>query len=317
MCSMVYGLAVEEGYLEAGTAQEKLGLTSEQAERAIETLRRLHLLRPMDGTGGKLVPVSPEVATAQLVTPVEIEIRDRRQAMEQTRADLSALMPLYFERRKLRRTEEAVDVLEDTTEVLSVLSAVSARCCKEVMTIQPGGGRPPKVLEEAFPRDEAMLQRGIKIRTLYQHTARFSGATRDYVRAMEKAGGEVRTVKDLFGRMLVFDREVVFIPSQDSAEGAILTREPSIVGFLCAFFDQTWRSAVPFFESLGEDISDDVKQSILQLLIDGHKDEVVARRMGLSVRTCRRHIAEIMQEIGAESRFQAGYLAAGRYRLER
>ncbi|MGW0836159.1 LuxR C-terminal-related transcriptional regulator [Streptomyces prunicolor] len=314
---MVYGLAVEEGYLDAVTAQEKLGLTAEQTERAIETLRLLHLLRPMGDADGQLVPVSPEVAAAQLVTPMEIEIRDRRQAVEQMRSDLFALTPLYFERRKLRRTEEAVDVLQDTAEVLSVLAEISARCRKEVLTIQPGGGRPPTVLEEAFPRDEAMLQRGIKIRTLYQDTARFSAATRDYVKAMEEAGGEVRTVKDLFGRMLVFDREIVFIPSHGSAEGAILTREPSIVGFLCAFFEQTWRSAVPFFESLAEDIPNDVKRSILQLLIDGHKDEVVARRMGLSVRTCRRHIADIMQEIGAESRFQAGYLAAGRYSLER
>ncbi len=30
----------------------------------------------------------------------------------------------------------------------------------------------------------------------------------------------------------------------------------------------------------------------------------------MSLRTCRRHIAELMDELGAESRFQAGYLLA-------
>jgi len=317
LSTLVYQMAVDEGYFDTSTVEEKLGLTAEQAERAISTLRLLHLVRPMGEAGEPLVPVSPEVATAQLVTPMEIEIRDRRQAAEQVRSDLAALLPLYFERRRLRHSVEAIDVLKDTAEVLDVLSVVSARCRKEVLTVQPGGGRPPEVLEEAFPRDEAMLRRGIKMRTLYEHTARFSIATQKYVRSMETAGGRVRTVQELFGRMLVFDREIVFIPSQTSPEGAVVTREPSIVNFLCALFEQMWNSAAPFFEPLAADTPDDVKRSILQLLISGHKDEMVARRMGLSVRTCRRHIAEIMQEIGAESRFQAGYLAASRYRIER
>lgn len=42
----------------------------------------------------------------------------------------------------------------------------------------------------------------------------------------------------------------------------------------------------------------------------GYKDEMVARRLGMSVRTCRRHIAEITEQLEATSRFQAGYNAA-------
>ncbi|WP_410092509.1 hypothetical protein [Streptomyces sp. uw30] len=39
-----------------------------------------------------------------------------------------------------------------------------------------------------------------------------------------------------------------------------------------------------------------------------------ALRLGMSVRTCRRHIADTMVELGAQSRFQAGYLWAMRAR---
>ncbi|KOG32387.1 hypothetical protein ADK34_09305 [Streptomyces viridochromogenes] len=45
------------------------------------------------------------------------------------------------------------------------------------------------------------------------------------------------------------------------------------------------------------------------LLAQGAKDEVIARRLGMSLRTCRRHIAELLEELGAESRFQGGALA--------
>lgn len=45
------------------------------------------------------------------------------------------------------------------------------------------------------------------------------------------------------------------------------------------------------------------------------KDEMIARRLGMSLRTCRKHIAESMETLGASSRFQAGYLARARFAL--
>jgi DNA-binding NarL/FixJ family response regulator len=55
-----------------------------------------------------------------------------------------------------------------------------------------------------------------------------------------------------------------------------------------------------------------VQRSILQGLAAGLTDEALAARLDLSVRTCRRHIAGPFDLLGAESRFQAGVLAARR-----
>lgn len=41
-------------------------------------------------------------------------------------------------------------------------------------------------------------------------------------------------------------------------------------------------------------------------------DRVIASRLDISVRTCRRHIAVVFEKLGAESRFQAGALAVQR-----
>ena len=49
---------------------------------------------------------------------------------------------------------------------------------------------------------------------------------------------------------------------------------------------------------------------MLALLADGHKDEVVARRLGCSVRTARRHVSSLMELLDSSSRFQAGARAA-------
>jgi DNA-binding NarL/FixJ family response regulator len=45
-------------------------------------------------------------------------------------------------------------------------------------------------------------------------------------------------------------------------------------------------------------------------MAEGEKDEAISRRLSISVRTCRRHIADYMAQVGATSRFQAGVIAA-------
>ncbi|MFE2976352.1 helix-turn-helix transcriptional regulator [Streptomyces sp. NPDC059258] len=58
--------------------------------------------------------------------------------------------------------------------------------------------------------------------------------------------------------------------------------------------------------------ADQLKQRIALLLSEGLTGQTIAKRMGMSVRTCRRHIAEIMERLGAKSRFQAGFLLSAR-----
>ncbi|WP_267958680.1 helix-turn-helix transcriptional regulator [Streptomyces sp. ADI98-10] len=60
------------------------------------------------------------------------------------------------------------------------------------------------------------------------------------------------------------------------------------------------------------DIADQLKQRMALLLSEGLTDRTIAKRMGMSVRTCRRHIAEIMERLGVKSRFQAGFLLSAR-----
>lgn len=49
---------------------------------------------------------------------------------------------------------------------------------------------------------------------------------------------------------------------------------------------------------------------VLQLLAQGCTDEAVARSLGVSLRTVRRVTAELMDRLGARSRFQAGLKSA-------
>lgn len=48
------------------------------------------------------------------------------------------------------------------------------------------------------------------------------------------------------------------------------------------------------------------------MLEDGHTDEVIARKLGVSIRTVRRLMADLLKTLNAESRFQAGVQATRR-----
>ncbi|WP_060180990.1 hypothetical protein [Streptomyces sp. IMTB 1903] len=288
-----------------------LGLAEEQTEHAAAELARHRLLaRDGDGTRARWRAVSPYTAAAELVGPEENRLRRRLETLERTRARLSSLIPLYEETYRRGADSGAVEVVESRDRVMLLIADTAARCTEEVLTVQPGGGRPPGYLERALPRDLEMLGRGVRLHTLYQHTARYSPGTQEYVQAVGAAGAEVRTLGELFGKMLVFDRATAFLPVWDNPDAAVVLREPSAVAFLCSVFANAWSLAEPFSASYTPAASAQLQDAIAARLADGAKDELIARRLGMSLRTCRRHIAELMDELGAESRFQAGYLLA-------
>ncbi|MFI5531144.1 LuxR C-terminal-related transcriptional regulator [Kitasatospora sp. NPDC051853] len=307
----VYGWVLEHRRADASAIATATGMSPEEAVRSTERLLAARLLHTVPDDPQLVFAVSPETATAQLAAPVEAEIRRQQDSLAEIRRELDRFSARYH---RSHPPAGMIEVLENVQDVRSTLNQASDRCRHEVLSSQPGGGaRVPAAMEEALARDRAMLERGIRLRTLYHHTARFNGPSQAYVAEASALGGSYRTAHELFGRLIVFDRELAFLPVQDGSWGAVVIREQSTVGYLCEVFEQTWDRATPFVDAATqglEEVSREIDRTILRLLAEGHKDETIARRLGMSLRTARRHIADIMEEVGAASRFQAGVRAA-------
>ena len=67
------------------------------------------------------------------------------------------------------------------------IAGLVAECEDEMLTAQPQTGRDRKSLAAAAVRDTALLERGTRMRTLYQHSARRSAITHKYVAAVTPA----------------------------------------------------------------------------------------------------------------------------------
>jgi hypothetical protein len=191
------------------------------------------------------------------------------------------------------------------------LAGLVSECEEEALTAQPQAGRDPGKLAQAVLRDTDLLERGAKIRTLYQHSARRNTVTREYVAAVTDRGAEVRTLDEFFNRMIVIDRRVAVIPSGENLSVALAVREPSVVAYLVDIFERSWERARPFTSretSLMKDIAAEQRAMTMRMLIEGHSDPVSAKRLGVSPRTYAGYVADLKEEFAAETRFQLGYL---------
>lgn len=296
-------------------AAEELGLSEDEVEAAEKLLFELCLLRTSPDGQRQCDAVGPETALAELLFDDEVEIRRRQAELARVRGEVMSLLPAYYEGRRAQRSHEAIDVIEDVDTINQLIADSARQATRQVYIAHPGGGMDAENIDRILKVDLEILARGIELRILLQHSTRSHPPSRAHAEKVSRAGGMIKTVPTVPRRLLVYDREVAYIPldGEDTSRGALRIKDPAVVDFVVATFSSMWDTG----RSMGtnadidvDDIRSELTQAILVQLAAGAKDELIARRLGISVRTCRRHIAAIMLHLGSESRFQAGALAA-------
>ncbi|WP_328912078.1 MULTISPECIES: helix-turn-helix transcriptional regulator [unclassified Streptomyces] len=125
----------------------------------------------------------------------------------------------------------------------------------------------------------------------------------------------VRVAGHVIPRMTLIDGTVAVLG--DSSGRLTVVRDKVVVRTLRSLFDTAWDGAVDpgvFTGADGGPLWDTEPGSplaqILPLLGSGWTDTAAARELGWSVRTYRRHVADLMQRLRARSRFEAGMRTA-------
>jgi len=149
----------------------------------------------------------------------------------------------------------------------------------------------------------------VRYRIVVPDTARAEPV--DELEELSLAGARVRVVADVPTDALVVDGSVVVLRE---GPGTAAFRLPSVVTTTTELFERVWSSAEPLAAGDPTETADlgARERDLLTLLSAGSTDESAAVRLGVSVRTVRRMVSDLMQQLGARSRFQAGARAAGR-----
>jgi hypothetical protein len=290
-----------------GMAQDDPRLAEEPTASALALLLELGLL-VLDKRTQAYEAVDPSTVQSRVVSPMS---QAGARMISESAGWANAFAPHSQAWRRAPGTESGPFTHVHSSAIDPFIAGLVAECEEEMLTAQPQTGRDAQTLQAAARRDVAMLERGTKMRTLYQHAARRSAITRDYVASVTERGGEVRTLDEFFNRLIIFDRRVAVIPgAHEDLLTALAIREPSVVDYLVDVFERAWERGRPFTSKdsrMLKDIAAEQRSMTIRMLIQGHPDPASAKRLGVSPRTYAGYIADLKAEQDVETRFQLGY----------
>ncbi|WP_405870754.1 LuxR C-terminal-related transcriptional regulator [Streptomyces sp. NBC_00005] len=272
------------------------------------------LLHPTVSDLAWLEPVAPAVALRRLLRVSEDRIADERRRGERLAEAFEPLLRIGERRTGPPDDTPALRLLSGLERINAALNHALADASSELLAIQPHTSHTrisPERRAAALARDQVLLGRGGRIRTLYQHTLRHAPSV--LARYEQLAGDvEARTLDEVTQRLLVIDRKVAFVPASTDNSLALEVRQPALLSFFVTTFDRLWRLATPMYpEAVQHPSPKGVthrQRAIAALLVEGHTDADIADRLGLNVRTARVHIVKLAATLGSESRAQLGYL---------
>jgi DNA-binding NarL/FixJ family response regulator len=172
----------------------------------------------------------------------------------------------------------------------------------------------PQARAAAARRLVASRRDGFTVRKLMSPLALADEEQRAELRRLDAAGAQVRiSSAALPHETIILDRRVVILAGQHSPLGReyTVTTSPVLVDGVYALFTAAWQAATDLGSYLRGDVPELAPEAreILRALGAGLTDEAAARRLGTSLRTYRRRVAELMAALEADSRFQAGVRA--------
>lgn len=186
----------------------------------------------------------------------------------------------------------------------------------ELLAMLPNTSCPAAHMASSRDGDLELLARGVRMDLLYEPHWPADPAALDGIMERVRAGARARVVDRVPHRLIMFDRAAVLVPSTvvGRGPGAVFARARPVVVDLLAMFADTWQHATPVEDHSPTEVAPiaDHDRRILGLMSSGLTDEAAAKTLEVSVRTYRRHVATLMQRLGAETRFQAGVAAVRR-----
>ncbi|MEV4702027.1 LuxR C-terminal-related transcriptional regulator [Actinoplanes sp. NPDC049316] len=311
---VVYQQLLKHSTATAADISSQLKWSSRRVGGALEELARLSLVRPSLEAPGALRLIHPEIGLGMLLQRREADLLERQRAMVHTRAAISRMVVEYGESRP-PADRVGVQTMTDLDAMYACSERLSQAAVSEVVVVAPGviPGPEGRIVETV---DMRLLSCDVTARCIFLDSIVNDATTMCRVGALIDAGAEVRTAPYLPPRMTIYDRTTAILDLDPEApgDGALVLTGAAPVAALHALFENVWRQATPLGgdEPAPDEELTRQERVVTELLAAGYTDEVVARKLGVSVRTARRIVAFLMKRLRASSRFQAGVRAAER-----
>ncbi|MFF3664154.1 helix-turn-helix transcriptional regulator [Microtetraspora malaysiensis] len=299
--------------LHRATLDEIAQAVDEPVERVAGLLATLIRLGAVDEAAGEYLARHPAAPVGRMVTERLALLALQSRQIDDMLAAVPDLAHDYDSGRAFRTGELRVRSLTGADEIYEAVIALAGRAPRaELVAALPDRRTAGDFFEKyADMWIHAIKEGDLTSRLIIPVSALGVPAFREAAALLNRAGAEVRSLDQVPSWFFTLGHDAAGLPVQwgasppEHAYNCSLVQSPVVVGALRALFTELWGRAVPVARPGGT-------IQVLRLAAQGLSDELIARHLGLSVRTVRARFAEAIAELGANSRFQAGVEASRR-----
>ncbi|MFB7672975.1 hypothetical protein ACFC26_16355 [Kitasatospora purpeofusca] len=274
-------------------------ITAPGPSRELDELLALHLVTPDPGRPGHYQVLSAADASLRIQQHF---LQLGTQHLAQAAAIPHLFDPLITAYRAAHPTASgALEYVATKIEMRDRLAPIIASCTDELLTAQPGGARPPAMLAMSYQRDLAVLERGARMRTIYQADARHDAQTARWAGTMATEGAEIRTLATgvEFPRTVIVDRRVAVIATPDP-ERALIVQDGALVEYIRLSWERDWAVALPW-DGTPLPVVTARQQAILLQLSQDVTMESIASAQGVSRRAIDMVLGPVREAVGVRS----------------
>ncbi len=285
----------------------ELGMGTSRAQRALEELAGRSLARPVPGPSGRFLPTPPETMLTTLIYEQEAELARVSATVEDLMATYRGATP-----------GRPYEVVKGRDVVSARFNELQDSADDELLIFDTPPYTAPQIIggREEEENQCRVLHRGVRCRTLYSLAAVQIPGRLGCVWRLGALGDAARVLPDLPTKLVIADGATALLPLSTSAdrvaESALLLRSEPFVVVLRALFDHLWEQAVALAPPAPREDLSDAEARLVQMLAAGLRDAAIARELGVTPGTVRRKITNLLERLGASSRFEAGVRAVER-----
>jgi transcriptional regulator TrmB len=303
-----------------GDIAARCGVSTRIAAAELTRLASLGLAFRLAGRPVRYRAIAPDLALNALISQREEELRQVRAVMHQLTATFQE---------RTRHPGSRVEVVHGTANI----ARIAARVAEQTRYEMRGLDRPPYSevgTKNALERERRRIQNGVSYRVIYDQAALAVPGRMAHDILLSCADGEqARTRPELPIKLIISDDQLALIPAavtSHSIDTTFVIHRSPILTALIALFEAEWARAIPIgphipaasdaardaAEAAPVAPPDEETSALLGLLAAGLTDASIARSLSWSVRTTQRRVQQLMSDLGATTRFQAGMAARER-----
>jgi DNA-binding CsgD family transcriptional regulator len=256
--------------------------------------------------------IEPSIGLAALVADQDQRVRRAEEQAQRARASAHQLA----ERFRLRGAQYPLDLIEVVVGQQAVRQR-SFQLERTVRTELRAIDMPPYTGPTNEPGLE-ILGKGARIRCLYDRVVLDIPGKLAEIASFRAAGEEGRIIAGAPFKLLLADDKLATILLTEESSGtasALVVGPSALLDGLARMFETLWRVATPLQPTdpePGADLPSPAESQLLVLLAAGMTDKIIARRLGISIRTAQKRVQQLMGRLGVDTRFQAGLHAKAR-----